>query len=108
MKAYLIFLDDEKECAYFHELSIDNICIDTPNISFPSVVQRIEEYTYKIKIKVPSINEKGKPTIKLSWIERKREILEYSPYGIIYGDFTETKLEYLKREKEMIMRLLKR
>lgn len=111
MKTFLIFFDDEKENSLIHELSITNIS-----------VERKEEKSFDIKdlknykaendtiytIKIPPLKKNGKPTMICSFITRMREILDYSPFGIHYGKFTETKREYLKREKKELMKIIKR
>jgi len=109
IKCFLIFLDGKKEGSYIHELKVQDINIETPNtLGIPPLIQLQKPYKHDITIRVPAFDKKGKPNVRMLYTERQREILEYSEFGIVYGDFTETQAQYLKREKKELMKLIKR
>jgi len=106
MKCFLIFLDDEKEAALVHKINVEDIKVsETEDVIIKkgklSIIQHSKPYIYELKLIVPPIDANGKANITMISMYRKQA-------GIFFGDYIETKKEYLKREKATLAKLIKR
>lgn len=112
MKAFLVFFDEAREGCLIHKIKdICDITIDTGEMDFRRGIKgffRRPPTDYILTVRLPHINAKGNSNIAFESIARKRESIVMEPYGVLPGKWLESKQEFNDREKNEILRIVRR